>query len=424
MTRCYDLASLTPKRCAMRSCFNSFVYKESLIKKFRRDTIKQYSVRIAPILFLLLRVNRLSIFAAYKKPRGSAGYTEIDTGKLQTAFADKESRDIDVTYLSQVCVDMMKGKDTLGHVLETLVMCCAIKFGSSVPSRFIPDDSDNEEDEDEDDETHKVGTPAAGNDDMKGIRNPKSARGIRKTLDSLKAFLTFACMCSAADDDLFDDESGTPMWKWITTVYHKTVEEEENLNRYQISLVPSAQGIMILGKLFDRSYIRDFYFECHSVFRENFEKLDKLFFMPTVDQIAGAILRNRDVSFREAKRGTDKFWDGGSLLHLIPVEYRQVLMPKFRREKHGRLSEAVNKQVAHAVDEIACTLMWMVYFAAGFPYRFPELQLLAFSGPQRNVYVEDVSRRVQLFCDYNKTGATAPILKTTSPPLVLFHCRS
>ncbi|QLQ81249.1 hypothetical protein HG537_0F00100 [Torulaspora globosa] len=213
------------------------------------------------------------------------------------------------------------------------------------------------------------------------------------------------------------------MRKWIKTLYHKTVEEEKNFIRYQISLMPSALGIMILGKQFDCQYIRYFYAERHAIFKHNFEKLDRMFSMPTVDQIAGAILRNRDVSFREAKRGTGKFSNGGSLLNLIPEDYHQVLMPKLRRDRHRELSEAVNTQVAHAVDEIACALMWMVYFGAGFPYRFPELQLLAFTGPQRNVYVEDSTRRIQLFCDYNKTGSSVPILKTldTTTSAYLFY---
>lgn len=54
----------------------------------------------------------------------------------------------------------------------------------------------------------------------------------------------------------------------------------------------------------------------------------------------------------------------------------------------------------------------MVYFGGGFPFRFPELKLLAYAGPQRNVYVHDESRRLQLFCDYNKNGSSQPHLRT------------
>lgn len=64
------------------------------------------------------------------------------------------------------------------------------------------------------------------------------------------------------------------------------------------------------------------------------------------------------------------------------------------------------------MDEIGSVLIWMVYFGAGFGYRFTGLQQMAFGGPQRNVYVDDDSRRLQLFCDYSKNGSSAPLLKT------------
>ena len=57
-------------------------------------------------------------------------------------------------------------------------------------------------------------------------------------------------------------------------------------------------------------------------------------------------------------------------------------------------------------------LMWMIHFAVGYPYRYPELQLLAFAGPRRNVYVDDKTRRIQLYTDYNKNGSSEPRLKT------------
>ncbi|QLQ79354.1 hypothetical protein HG537_0B07020 [Torulaspora globosa] len=63
-------------------------------------------------------------------------------------------------------------------------------------------------------------------------------------------------------------------------------------------------------------------------------------------------------------------------------------------------------------DEISSLLMRMVLFGAGHPYRFPELQQLAYSVPHRNVFVDDKSRRLQLYCTYNKNKSSGGILKT------------
>ncbi|KAF4003499.1 hypothetical protein FOB22_003517 [Saccharomyces cerevisiae] len=76
------------------------------------------------------------------------------------------------------------------------------------------------------------------------------------------------------------------------------------------------------------------------------------------------------------------------------------------------MTAALKNKVAVAIDELTVPLMWMIHFAVGYPYRYPELQLLAFAGPQRNVYVDDTTRRIQLYTDYNKNGSSEPRLKT------------
>ena len=76
------------------------------------------------------------------------------------------------------------------------------------------------------------------------------------------------------------------------------------------------------------------------------------------------------------------------------------------------MTAALKNKVTVAIDELTVPLMWMVHFAVGYPYRYPELQLLAFAGPQRNVYVDDTTRRIQLYTDYNKNGSSEPRLKT------------
>ena len=96
---------------------------------------------------------------------------------------------------------------------------------------------------------------------------------------------------------------------------------------------------------------------------------------------------------------------------MIPVKYREIVLPKLRRDTN-KMTAALKNKVAVAIDELTVPLMWMIHFAVGYPYRYPELQLLAFAGPQRNVYVDDTTRRIQLYTDYNKNGSSEPRLKT------------
>ncbi|KZV10431.1 hypothetical protein WN66_03067 [Saccharomyces cerevisiae] len=126
---------------------------------------------------------------------------------------------------------------------------------------------------------------------------------------------------------------------------------------------------------------------------------------------ASLILRNREVLFREPKRGIDEYLENDSFLQMIPVKYREIVLPKLRRDTN-KMTAALKNKVAVAIDELTVPLMWMIHFAVGYPYRYPELQLLAFAGPQRNVYVDDTTRRIQLYTDYNKNGSSEPRLKT------------
>ncbi|KZV12949.1 hypothetical protein WN66_00775 [Saccharomyces cerevisiae] len=162
---------------------------------------------------------------------------------------------------------------------------------------------------------------------------------------------------------------------------------------------------------FNREYVRGFYFACKAQFDNLWGELNNCFYMPTVVDIANLILRNREVLFREPKRGIDEYLENDSFLQMIPVKYREIVLPKLRRDTN-KMTAALKNKVAVAIDELTVPLMWMIHFAVGYPYRYPELQLLAFAGPQRNVYVDDTTRRIQLYTDYNKNGSSEPRLKT------------
>ena len=47
---------------------------------------------------------------------------------------------------------------------------------------------------------------------------------------------------------------------------------------------------------------------------------------------ASLILRNREVLFREPKRGIDEYLENESFLQMIPVKYREIVLPKLRRD--------------------------------------------------------------------------------------------
>ena len=357
---------------------------------------------MAPYMFLLLHVDELSIFSAYQA--SLPGEKKVDTERLKRDLCPRKP--IEIKYFSQICNDMMNKKDRLGDILHIILRACALNFGAG-PRGGAGDEEDRSITNEE---------PIIPSVDEHGLkvcklRSPNTPRRLRKTLDAVKALLVSSCACTARDLDIFDDNNGVAMWKWIKILYHEVAQETTLKDSYRITLVPSSDGISVCGKLFNREYVRGFYFACKAQFDNLWGELNNCFYMPTVVDIASLILRNREVLFREPKRGIDEYLENDSFLQMIPVKYREIVLPKLRRDTN-KMTAALKNKVAVAIDELTVPLMWMIHFAVGYPYRYPELQLLAFAGPQRNVYVDDTTRRIQLYTDYNKNGSSEPRLKT------------
>ena len=399
---CYEIASARPNDSSTMRTFTDFVSGAPIVRSLQKSTIRKYGYNLAPYMFLLLHVDELSIFSAYQA--SLPGEKKVDTERLKRDLCPRKP--IEIKYFSQICNDMMNKKDRLGDVLHIILRACALNFGAG-PRGGAGDEEDRSITNEE---------PIIPSVDEHGLkvcklRSPNTPRRLRKTLDAVKALLVSSCACTARDLDIFDDNNGVAMWKWIKILYHEVAQETTLKDSYRITLVPSSDGISVCGKLFNREYVRGFYFACKAQFDNLWGKLNNCFYMPTVVDIANLILRNREVLFREPKRGIDEYLENDSFLQMIPVKYREIVLPKLRRDTN-KMTAALKNKVAVAIDELTVPLMWMIHFAVGYPYRYPELQLLAFAGPQRNVYVDDTTRRIQLYTDYNKNGSSEPRLKT------------
>ena len=402
LERCYEIASARPNDSSTMRTFTDFVSGTPIVRGLQKSTIRKYGYNLAPYMFLLLHVDELSIFSAYQA--SLPGEKKVDTERLKRDLCPRKP--IEIKYFSQICNDMMNKKDRLGDILHIILRACALNFGAG-PRGGAGDEEDRSITNEE---------PIIPSVDEHGLkvcklRSPNTPRRLRKTLDAVKALLVSSCACTARDLDIFDDTNGVAMWKWIKILYHEVAQETTLKDSYRITLVPSSDGVSVCGKLFNREYVRGFYFACKAQFDNLWGELNNCFYMPTVVDIASLILRNREVLFREPKRGIDEYLENDSFLQMIPVKYREIVLPKLRRDTN-KMTAALKNKVAVAIDELTVPLMWMIHFAVGYPYRYPELQLLAFAGPQRNVYVDDTTRRIQLYTDYNKNGSSEPRLKT------------
>ncbi|CAI4045471.1 uncharacterized protein SKDI_11G3195 [Saccharomyces kudriavzevii IFO 1802] len=388
LERCYETASSRPNDSSTMRTFTNFVSGAPIVRSLQKSTIRKYGYNLAPYMFLLLHVDELSIFSAYQA--SLPGGKKVDTGRLKRDLCPRKPTEI--KYFSQICNDMMNKKDGLGDILHIILRACALNFGAG-PRGGAGD----EEEEDRSIANEQSIIPSVDEHGLKvcKLRSPNTPRRLRKTLDAVKALLVSSCACTAKDLDIFDDNNGVAMWKWIKILYHEVAQETAQKDSYRITLVPSSDGISVCGKLFNREYVRGFYFACKAQFDSLWDELNKCFYMPTVVDIASLILRNRDVLFREPKRGIDEYLENDSFLQMIPVKYREIVLPKLRRDAN-KMTAALKNKVAVAIDELTVPLMWMIHFAVGYPLPLSRASATRFcrSSAQR------IRRR------YNKTHPT------------------
>jgi len=238
-------------------------------------------------MFLLLHVDELSIFSAYQA--SLPGEKKVDTERLKRDLCPRKPTEI--KYFSQICNDMMNKKDRLGDILHIILRACALNFGAG-PRGGAGDEEDRF---------------ITNEDPIIPSVDEHVSCAVLTLHDAVKALLVSSCACTAMDLYIFYDNNGVAMWKWIKILYHEVARETTLKDSYRITLVPSSDGISVCGKLFNREYVRGFYFACKAQFDNLWEELNDCFYMPTVVDIASLILRNREVLFREPKRGIDEY---------------------------------------------------------------------------------------------------------------------
>lgn len=135
-----------------------------------------------------------------------------------------------MTYLSEICISMLKGEDTAGEVLDVLVRSCALNFGKvGVGALWDGDDDDDKEEDDycgAEDQSPVLGVTEDAF--MTGLKTPQAALLTRRSMDAFKALLKFGSLCTPMDQNIFADASCTPGWSCVKNVYQKVAIEAEN----------------------------------------------------------------------------------------------------------------------------------------------------------------------------------------------------
>ncbi|CAH1833109.1 unnamed protein product [Saccharomyces cerevisiae] len=351
LERCHEIASARPNDSSTMRTFTDFVSGAPIVRSLQKSTIRKYGYNLAPYMFLLLHVDELSIFSAYQA--SLPGEKKVDTERLKRDLCPRKP--IEIKYFSQICNDMMNKKDRLGDILHIILRACALNVGAGPRG-------------------------GAGDEEDRSITNEEPiipsvdehvSCAVLTLHDAVKALLVSSCACTARDLDIFDDNNGVAMWKWIKILYHEVARETTLKDSYRITLVPSSDGISVCGKLFNREYVRGFYFACRAQFDDLWGELNNCFHMP-----ASFCVIEKFCSESQSEELTS-IWKT-----MIPVQYREIVLPKLRRDTN-KMTAALKKKVT-----VTVRLMWRIRL------------------PLSRATAQRIRRR------YNKNGSSEPRLKT------------
>ncbi|CAI4723510.1 AKH_1a_G0042850.mRNA.1.CDS.1 [Saccharomyces cerevisiae] len=229
----------------------------------------------------------------------------------------------------------------------------------------------------------------------------------RQLLDSIKAIGTYAVLYQCCREDSSLDNifltNKYRSWNWIREIYQKVCLEYKKKTPYNIKSYPP-ESILISGKKLSRSYIKEFYNDVKSRFDDHFTYLGNVYYDNMISvEYAAQVCLDSDLATVEESRVRPRM----SFFSLFSDTLRKRVYP-IRKP-----NVVVDKDdVIKRITDMSVCIMWMIYFSGGGPYRFPDILILKYSGNQKNIFVDPVTRCIEILTDYSKNRQVNPTIKT------------
>lgn len=217
----------------------------------------------------------------------------------------------------------------------------------------------------------------------------------RHRMDALKGWVMNAVIYQDPDDSnrCFEKET----WVWVKEIHTKVCRELDYSAVYHSKSIGDGKYI-IDGKQFSRDYVRSLYWELQCQVDELIEQLSEFYYMLPLATACSTVFDSPHEYLEESKKTPKR-----SFQALFSINALRDLEP--------RPKDVLRDAVLGIIDTISYHLMAMVYIASCGPYRFPEIRVLRVSGPQKNIFVDDKLRRIQLLTNYTKNGNNKPLAK-------------
>ncbi|SCW01469.1 LAFE_0E00298g1_1 [Lachancea fermentati] len=356
----YDLAMKINVSRLLTPSFADRVNGEPLLKKLQYQTVKKYGRDMGETYFVLVNLDRMPL-------RQYVRGLSVNSDLLNDCVGQSHRIPEKIEYLHEMHHKML-AEDTMTDLVHVLLRMMPLTLERNSDSREL---------------------------------TVKNLYQIRIHLQSLMAWIKYSEFSQRLNgsEELFE-EGGSTIWRHLRRLFRIVAKEADKTPRYSIEYYGS-DSVRVAGKEFSRGYIRSFYYEVKQQFDELWEEIDKVYLLGTIKTVGDMLLESR---FLKVENKGKPFF---SIESLFPTGERISLFPSPRT----RPTVLHITTVLDAIDKMTVLLMWMVWFAAGPPYRYPELQTLAYAGKQRNIFIDMETRCVQIRTNYNKNGKFTNIVK-------------
>ncbi|CCD23669.1 uncharacterized protein NDAI_0B06380 [Naumovozyma dairenensis CBS 421] len=238
----------------------------------------------------------------------------------------------------------------------------------------------------------------------------KTLNHFKSTMDAFKAISIYLCLhrhihptYKYSNTDKYFITDCSTVWDWIKRTYSMLMNDYHTTK--VISKPCAPDGYLIGGLRFSRQYIQIFYQDIINRYDSNLEVIKKSYLNVQAPSVMGRKLLGTQGLCLEEDRANHK----GSLVNLFPMELISKFLPYLSTAQI--VEEEAKQEIKSAIDDMGVSLMWLIYFSTGGPYRFPDLQILKYAGNERNIFFDATVKCIELDTTYSKSRFSKRLCK-------------
>lgn len=156
---------------------------------------------------------------------------------------------------------------------------------------------------------------------------------------------------------------------------------------------------------FSKDYLLQFYYEILNEYDAVLADItEKMVPLVSVEYVATTLL---NAEGPHINIGEDRTRPHNTVWGLFGLPMKESILPT--ANNFANLPQEV---FLGACDKLTFHMMRLIYISAGGPGRTPELQLLRFgNGKEKNIFINLLTRRLEIVSDYWKNGSNKKIIK-------------